>query len=491
MKITYEIFKQIKQCQMIGMTQIAAANQIGISQSTVRRWWKIDKDGYMALSEQNEYELDNYREYIVSLLKVCPQIRETNILYKLKEQFPEFEVKRSTFYRYMEKLRYQTGFVVDRSRKTTVRENTAPGYEAQVDFGQYKLKDMYGRNLRIYFFCMVLSYSRMRFAYFSAEPFTTETAIKAHNFAFKYFGGRTQTIMYDQDRVFVVSENLGNIIFVKEFETYVKEVGYSVILCRPRDPQTKGKVENLVKVIKESFLLGREYAGIDSLNSDCLAWLDREGNNIPHAVTHKAPRELFAEEVKYLKKVRISIHQESSVFSVNSYNCVSFGGNQYELPLSTIVQCGQVRVKQDGEMLLMYDAANNVLLCKHTRSDENGQIIKLSVDGGKNDLPLEKLKKKFFDSNNAVIFLEKLEQTSDRYLFSQVSRLTRLSNHYKKQQIMEAMDYCLEKNKISVFELASFLIYRYGETIARQSMPYVDYNNCMKRAREIREELYG
>ena len=54
------------------------------------------------------------------------------------------------------------------------------------------------------------------------EPFTTQTAIVAHNYAFKYLGGRTQTIMYDQDRVFVVSENLGNIIFVKEFEDYVK-----------------------------------------------------------------------------------------------------------------------------------------------------------------------------------------------------------------------------------------------------------------------------
>ena len=48
--------------------------------------------------------------------------------------------------------------------------------------------------------------------------------------------------MYDQDRVFVVSENLGNIIFVPEFEEYVNTVGYSIVLCRPRDPQTKGKV---------------------------------------------------------------------------------------------------------------------------------------------------------------------------------------------------------------------------------------------------------
>jgi len=49
----------------------------------------------------------------------------------------------------------------------------------------------------------------MKFVYFSPDPFTTKTAIKAHNYAFQYFGGRTQTILYDLDRVYVVSENLG------------------------------------------------------------------------------------------------------------------------------------------------------------------------------------------------------------------------------------------------------------------------------------------
>jgi len=93
---------------------------------------------------------------------------------------------------------------------------------------------------------MVLGYSRMKFVYFSPDPFTTKTAIKAHNYAFQYFGGRTQTILYDLDRVYVVSENLGNIIFVPAFEEYVKRIGYNVLLCRPRDPQSKGYVKTSV-----------------------------------------------------------------------------------------------------------------------------------------------------------------------------------------------------------------------------------------------------
>ena len=154
--------------------------------------------------------------------------------------------------------------------------------------------------MRVYFFCMVLSYSRMKFVCFSPDPFTTETAIKAHNYAFQYFGGRPQTILYDLDRVYVVSENLGNIIFIPAFEEYVKRIGYSVSLCRPRDPQSKGKVEEVIGYVKQSFLEGRVYTGIDSLNSAALAWLDREGNGRVHTVTRKVPREMFIEEQKQL-----------------------------------------------------------------------------------------------------------------------------------------------------------------------------------------------
>ena len=64
----------------------------------------------------------------------------------------------------------------------------------------------------------------MKFVYFSAEPFNAAKTIEAHQYAFRYFGGRTQMLVYDQDKIVVVSENMGNVIFVKEFEEYVPRV---------------------------------------------------------------------------------------------------------------------------------------------------------------------------------------------------------------------------------------------------------------------------
>lgn len=67
-------------------------------------------------------------------------------------------------------MREESGYAKYKERLTSPREQLPPCYEAQVDFGQYKLKDMYGQIVRVYFFAIVLSYSQMKFAYFAKNP---------------------------------------------------------------------------------------------------------------------------------------------------------------------------------------------------------------------------------------------------------------------------------------------------------------------------------
>lgn len=53
----------------------------------------------------------------------------------------------------------------------------------------------------------------------------------------------------------VVSENLGEVIFVKEFEEFIKNTGFPIYLCKGHDPSTKGKVEKTVDFVKYQFLM--------------------------------------------------------------------------------------------------------------------------------------------------------------------------------------------------------------------------------------------
>ena len=182
--ISYEQFQRMKELKNLGLSRKKTRRQLGISEYEIAKWWYCSEREFLESEQAQEYQMDNYREFIVGLLRTCPQIRNTNIEYKLRESFPDFSVKRSTFYRYMSKLREQTGYASPfLHRNTSVRPDLPPAYEAQVDFGQYKLRSMYGKEVRVYFFVMVLSYSRMKFLYFQSRPFTTRDAIEAHQYA--------------------------------------------------------------------------------------------------------------------------------------------------------------------------------------------------------------------------------------------------------------------------------------------------------------------
>lgn len=91
----------------------------------------------------------------------------------------------------------------------------------------------------------------------------------------------------------VVSENLGDVIFVKKFEDFIKETGFSIYLSKGYDPSTKGKVEKTVDFVKHHFLGGRLYYGIDRLNSEFLDCLDRVGNGIINDTTKKVPIDML------------------------------------------------------------------------------------------------------------------------------------------------------------------------------------------------------
>jgi len=375
--INYQQFKEIKELQLIGTNQREIAKRLGVGKETVRSWWHKTEEDYFRLEREKETYLDNYRAYILDLIKTTPQIRQTNIYYKLQENFEDFVVKQSTFYRYIKKLREEYGLLQFGKRLTSVRESLPRGEEAQVDFGQMKLKSMYGTNIKVYFFCMVLSHSNFRFAYFEPVPFTTKTAIKAHNYAFKYLGGRTKKIMYDLDRVFVHSENFGNIILVKEFEEYIKQVGFQVVFCKARDPQTKGRVENLIGFVKRSFLDGWIYYGVDSLNADCLKWLDTHGNEAVMTKLKFSPRELFREERKYLIPVAANDYRaEQKVFSITSKNTVAFKGREYELPKGTYLILDKVQVEENNDGITILNPETAELICSHIKGGKD-RISKL------------------------------------------------------------------------------------------------------------------
>lgn len=123
------------------------------------------------------------------------------------------------------------------------------GKQMQVDFGEIIVqRALTGKRVKLYCIGFVLSHSRFKYIEWQDKPFTTRDVIRTHENAFDYFGGRTEEIVYDQDKLMIVSENHGDILFTKQFQSYVLEKQFIVHVCRAADPESKGKLKPLLNL---------------------------------------------------------------------------------------------------------------------------------------------------------------------------------------------------------------------------------------------------
>lgn len=355
-----------------------------------------------------------------------------------------------------------------------------------MDFGQYVMKTMYGRNVRIYFFCMTLSYSRMKFAYFSVDPFDAKATIDGHIAAFRYFGGRTQMIVYDQDKTMVVSENLGDVIFVKEFEDFIKETGFTIYLCKGYDPSTKGKVEKTVDYVKRQFLDGRIYYGLDRLNQEFIDWLDHDGNGLINDTTKKPPRELFKKEYPKLQKYYEKKNDDVVVHSV-WHDTIEYRDNLYKLPMGQINEGDRIRIERHDDFLMFYIANTSELICRHRLVKGIGNVVPLIVEKKEEPTIEEVLLAEYKDSDIAVKYLKRLREQKPRYVFTQCRKIGSLKKYYSRSVIINGMKHCVDTDTCTAFELCSWLMMEMGEAIAKKYLPTHTFRHYKDRAEEIRK----
>jgi len=171
------------------------------------------------------------------------------------------------------------------------------------------------------------------FAERNGYKFNARELVSADDLAFRYFGGRTTEIVYDQDRVMAVSENAGDLILTEVFAAYSQYAGFSVHLCRGHNPQSKGKIEAVIKYVKNNFLTCREYPGVSRLNSDGLSWLERTANEKKHETTKMVPNRVFLEESKHLRPVpTLSEPVPPQTAIIRPTNVIHYRQNRYSVP---------------------------------------------------------------------------------------------------------------------------------------------------------------
>ncbi len=134
------------------------------------------------------------------------------------------------------------------------------------------------------------------------------------------FGGVPEELVIDQDRLMVVSENAGDIIYTDDFKYFIEEQVIRMYVCHKDDPETKGKIENVIKYVKCNFLSIRDFKSIEGANTGVFKWLKRRANGKISQATKKIPAILIANEREHLRPVRNSIFRKSSLIGREERN---------------------------------------------------------------------------------------------------------------------------------------------------------------------------
>jgi transposase len=237
------------------------------------------------------------------------------------------------------------------------------GQQLQVDWAEMGTARVDGVERKLYAFVAVLAWSRAMFVHFTTNM-SMLTWLDCHLRAFQFFGGVTAEVLIDNLKTGVSSRAGGTVRWHPKYEEFAVGMGFRPIAHFPRRPKTKGRVERMVRFLRQAFFAGREISALEELNHSALAWLEERANRRLHRVIGARPCDRFAIERASLNPVReYDIVLEETRVS-DSYALVSVDGVQYSIPpeyprrdVTVQFRTSGLRFVVDGTIVAAHDYA--------------------------------------------------------------------------------------------------------------------------------------
>lgn len=361
--IRSEEHMNIRNSYLDGLSITEIAKKFNCDRKTARKYARLNRYPGYRKEKIRQSKLEPFKEYLIKRLEKA-NFMATRLYREIK--------KMGYLGKYGILAKFTRGIKKKNNSKATVRFETLPGEQSQVDWARFGSFNYLGKMYNLYCFLMILGYSRYKYIEFT-DNMKLNTFLQCHINAFRYFGGYTKKILYDNLKQVVIDRNIstGKIIFNSKFLDFATYYGFKPILCHPYRAQTKGKVENPIKFVRNDFFLGEDFINLEDLNLKRLSWL----NEVNHRV-HGTTKEVPADRLKMEDLIRLSgTNYDLSQIETRavSKDClISYRGSFYSVPYRLAGQ--KVQIKERDEKIIIYSELEEV--ASHHKSSHKGQIIK-------------------------------------------------------------------------------------------------------------------
>lgn len=261
---------------------------------TVKRYF--EEDVVPIRKPPKPSKLDPYKQIIEDKVYLgCTASSIYHFIIKPKPDGSKYEGKYTILRQYVKSIK------VEGEQKATIRFETNPGLQAQVDWKEkMKLISKQGEVFEINIFLMLLGYSRTKYIELTIDR-NQETLMMAMVNGFRYFQGIPKEIIFDNMKTVVDQSrtNYQDAVINETFYQFSKDMGFEVWSCRAFRPQTKGKVEALAKLMSRLQPYNNEFNTLEELE-EIVRDVMNDINNDKSFATNIEPLKLLQKEKEYL-----------------------------------------------------------------------------------------------------------------------------------------------------------------------------------------------
>ncbi|GMT43271.1 MAG: transposase for insertion sequence element IS21-like protein [bacterium] len=506
-----KMYRRIQDLKKRGYGKLAIGRNLKVDPATIRKYYAMSAEEYREYRIETltrEKLFDDFKDEILSVHESNDyrKLNMSGVYDYLEEKFIKLPAGEKSLRNYIHFLEV-TGELKYQSKARLYRRvpELPYGKQMQLDFGEYKLKS----GLKLYIFALVLSGSRYKYIVFQDTPFKTIDVILHLLDAFDYFGGYAFELVIDQDSLMVANENYGEIVYTKQFASFTEEMVIKMYVCRKADPESKGKIENVIKYVKNNFLSLRDFETVEQANESVGKWLRRRANGKISQASKKVPSLAIEEERKYLKPLKNSIYRkithlgrEERTVSEKSY--IMAEGKEYSVPIE--YRAKKVEFYKTDDEIFIFENRTGKEIARHKIPDGAKKVSKRDHFRYKS-FPLNELEEKvilLFDDERWKSFVENTRKAFLRYRRDQYTLALRRFTKIEETGIFRrAVAYCLENKTYGMKKLHDTYQYLLKEHRQKQQIVLGLFSetprpinrassvNVSKRSVELYEALIG
>ncbi len=254
---------------------------------------------------------------------------------------------------------------------------TAPGQEAQVDYGTGPMvrDPESGKYRRTRLFVMTLGCSRKSVRLLTFRS-SSRIWAELHERAFRRLGGATRIVVLDNLREGVLIPDIYDPTLNPLYRDVLAHYGAVAMPCRIQDPDRKGKVESGVGHAQRTPLKGLRFETLEEVQAHLDHWEQRWADTRIHGTTKRQVAAMFAEEKPTLLPLPLEPfrYYQYGERIVHLDGCVEVEAAYYGAPPGWI---GRVlRVQWDELYVRLLDPKTGQLLREHVRQKRGWYRIK-------------------------------------------------------------------------------------------------------------------